>query len=997
MSTNFFQRITMGEHRSHTMFQEYFMRLSVFLMISLPCFAQGDESDKTALVMNRAMQILETSCIECHDARGDMEAGLSLTSESGMLEGSDLGPVIDEASPASSVLLEMLSYRDEDHEMPPEEQLPPTDIEALTQWVTLGAPWPEGSDVADDGPPPLMHGLQYGDEALWAFRPVERPPVPQTRESAWAVNPIDAFVLEGLNQAGLKHAPPAEKGELVRRLFYDLTGLAPSTEQSAAFANDSSPRAYEDVVDYLLASEHYGEKWGRHWLDLVHYADSHGYERDANKPYMWRYRDYVIRSFNEDKPYDQFVVEQMAGDELENPDAEDLTATGFYLLGLWDDEPSDKLLARYDNLNDIVDTSAQVFLGLTMGCARCHGHKLDPFPQSDYYRYLSFFEGVDTENRRDRVLRYIGTPFEERVEQQKAQLREERVETAATELSALTIEFRNALVETLPEVAASRNVSMPDLAELQYRLYKGRWNTLPDFSELEPEQEGPMEHGFFGLPPDIPGWDLGFTFEGLLRVPASGAYTFQVDGLDGIQLSIDGEVVFRDEGLGANKSGLSINDFTVELKEGLLPIQLMSYSGGGYRIHLEWSGPDIEKRILAVREGINGYQQTLEKVFNDHGEAVMGPRKAAVFKRLRSIRQQASRPKPESEKKAAVISEKGSEPPETHIHLRGNPQSQGRVVKPGFPEIFQTPDPVLPSPYQNDKSSGRRRVLAEWIASPSNPLTARVMVNRIWQFHFGRGIVRSSNNFGAKGDRPTHPELLDWLAAEFVEGGWSMKQLHKTILMSNTYRMSSRSIPENLAADPTNNLFWRFDMRRLTAEEVRDSLLQAAGNLNTAMFGPGIYPVMPPEAAVTSSTGLRKWGTSSAEEAARRSVYIHAKRSLRLPIMTSFDAPEGDTSCPVRFSTTQPTQALGMLNSAFVNKQAQILASRVINEVGEDSRFRVRRAIEIVVSRAARAKEVEEGLRFMEGMQSETGLSEDKAFERFCLLALNLNEFMYID
>ncbi len=970
----------------------------VFLMVSLPCFAQGNESDETGLVMNRALQIIETSCFECHDARNEMEGGLSLTSESGMLEGSDLGPVIDRANLGSSVLLEMLSYRDEDHEMPPEEQLPPAKIEALTEWILLGAPWPERSGADDDAPPPLMHGLQYDDEALWAFRPVERPPVPQTRDSAWAANPIDAFVLEGLNRAGLEHAPPAEKGELVRRLFYDLTGLAPTTEQSAAFANDPNPDAYEQVVDYLLASEHYGEKWGRHWLDLVHYADSNGYERDVNKPYMWRYRDYVIKSFNEDKPYDQFVVEQMAGDELDQPDATDLTATGFYLLGLWDDEPSDELLARYDNLNDIVDTSAQVFLGLTMGCARCHSHKLDPIPQSDYYRYLSFFEGVDTRNRRDRVLRYIGTPFEKQVAEQKAQRLKEHLEITERELGALTVEFRNALLETLPEVAASCNVVKPDLEELTYHHYSGRWDALPEFLELEPEREGSLEFGVLGLPPKIPNWDLGLTYEGLLRVPASGEYTFHIDGVDGIHFSIDGELVFEDGGLGATVKGLSVNDFTVELKEGLLPIQIASYSkGGAYRMHMEWSGPGIEKRILAVRHGIDGYQRSLERVFNDHGEAVLGPRKAAAFKRLRSIRQQASGPKRESEKKAAVISEKGSEPPETHILLRGNPNSQGKIVKPGFPEIFRTPDPVLPSPYQNDSSSGRRRILAEWIASPSNPLTARVMANRIWQFHFGRGIVRSSNNFGAKGDRPTHPELLDWLAAEFVEGGWSMKRLHKTILMSNTYRMSSRSIPDNLAADPTNNLFWRFDMRRLTAEELRDSLLQAAGNLNTAMFGPGIYPVMPPEAAATSSTGLGKWGTSSAEEAARRSVYVHTKRSLRLPILTSFDAPEGDTSCPVRFSTTQPTQALGMLNSAFVNEQAQILASRVLDEVGEDSRSRVRRAIEIVVSRVARDEEVEEGLRFIEGVQSAAGLSDDKAFERFCLLALNLNEFIYLD
>ena len=306
------------------------------------------------------------------------------------------------------------------------------------------------------------------------------------------------------------------------------------------------------------------------------------------------------------------------------------------------------------------------------------------------------------------------------------------------------------------------------------------------------------------------------------------------------------------------------------------------------------------------------------------------------------------------------------------------------------------------SPYGTEDSSGRRRLLAEWIASPSNPLTARVIVNRVWQFHFGRGIVASSNNFGVIGRRPTHPDLLDWLASEFVRGGWSLKELHRLILTSQTYRMSSQSYPKALEQDPANRLFWRFDMRRLTAEEIRDSVLSATGVLNLKMYGPGVYPELPAEVLATSSkqqeiVGSGMWGVSTPEEGSRRSVYVHVKRSLLMPMLTNFDLAETDSSCPVRFSTTQPTQALGMLNSAFVNEQSVVLADRVRREAGQSIGAQIARVLEIVTSRPATEAEVARGVAFMDELQAEDGLDADTALKRFCLLAFNLNEFMYLD
>ena len=979
------------------MLRTYVIRCTILLAITLTSFAQEPDPNEATQAASQAIPILEENCFKCHDARDKTKGGLSLSAHAGLLEGGNTSPAIDLANPAASLFLEMISYKDEDHEMPPDGKLPDTQIETLTEWIMLGAPWTEGTPQNENDPPTLMHGLEFGDKALWAFEPITFPPLPETSDPEWAANPIDAFVLARLDQARIDHAPQAEKSELIRRLFYDLIGLAPTTEQVAAFVHDDDPNAYEYVVDYLLTSKHYGEKWGRHWLDLVRYADSNGYERDSNKPFMWRYRDYVIKAFNEDKPYDQFVIEQLAGDELDAPDADARTATGFNLLGLWDDEPADPLLARYDNLDDIANTSAQVFLGLTMGCARCHGHKLDPIPQADYYRFLSFFEGINTENRQDSSLRFLGSPFEKRVKEYKSKNREKQSEIASLKLRELLLDFRDEFIKDMPEKAAEENITTPDLTDLTYRFNRGEWDALPDFTKIEPEGTGILPFGLFGLPRDVPEDNIGFVYEGMLRVPKTGDYTFYIDALDGIRMTINEKPIMNAEGLRGNKEQLGKKEYTTKLNKGLHPIQLACFiKGGPFRMRLEWSGPSVEKRHLTVRGDYRRYHETLQGLFEDFGNEVQGPKARAEFQRLRS-RSRNERGRSNADDMAAMVSEDGPEAPESHILLRGNPHTQGKIVQPGFPEIFRTPDPALPSPYKNDNSSGRRRILAEWIASPSNPLTARVMANRIWQFHFGRGLVRSSNNFGAKGDRPTHPQLLDWLAADFIDGQWSMKRLHKTILMSNTYRMSSRPNPTNLAQDPINNLLWRFDIRRLTAEELRDSLLQVAGNLNTTMFGPGIYPVMPEEAAASSSTGTGKWGESSPEEAARRSVYVHARRSLRLPILASFDAPEGDISCPIRFATTQPTQALGMLNSTFVNEQAKLLADRVTKEVGDDPRSQVQRAIEIVVSRTAREEEIEQGLLYIQEMQSEPNFSTEKALERFCLLALNLNEFIYID
>jgi len=386
----------------------------------------------------------------------------------------------------------------------------------------------------------------------------------------------------------------------------------------------------------------------------------------------------------------------------------------------------------------------------------------------------------------------------------------------------------------------------------------------------------------------------------------------------------------------------------------------------------------------------------LEKLLQTDGERILG---TAEYKRYQYLhgRLEALKSEITPAGKALGVTETGPNPPETFVLLRGNPQNHGERVEPGFLEVLGATKPVIPTPPPDAKTSGRRLVLANWLASESNPLTPRVIVNRIWQHHFGRGIVRSPNNFGLQGDRPTHPELLDWLAAEFMSQGWRMKPLHRLIVTSNAYRMSSRGRPEALGADPTNDLFWRFDMRRLTAEEIRDSILAASGTLNLKMYGPPVYPEIPKEVLAGQSRPGLGWGRSTPEEQARRSIYVHVKRSLLLPILEAFDASETDRSTAVRFATTQPTQALGMLNSTFVNEQARLLAARLRREAGSDTKAQVQLALNIATSRPPSDREIDRGVALIKRLKENDGVSLDEALQSFCLMVLSTNEFLYLD
>lgn len=802
--------------------------------------------------------ILKAHCWKCHGDDVKPKSNLRLISRASILQGGDRGPAVDATDWEKSRILQAIHWRDK-LEMPPTGKLPAKEIEILTRWVKDGTPMPASTVVAKE--PERHRSGVVTEEAkrYWAYLPIKRSPVPAIQEKEWVKNPIDNFILDKLEARSLAHAKPADPIALIRRATYDLIGLPPSPEEVDAFVREYNAKpqaAYEALVDRLLAAPQYGEKWGRHWLDLVRYAETNGYERDGAKPFVWRYRDYVIRSFNADKPFDRFIKEQIAGDELPGDDPDAIIATGYYRLGLWDDEPADPKLARYDELDDWVATTSQVFLGMTMNCARCHEHKIDPIPHADYYRLLAFFQDIRRYNN-DRNVK------------------------SATTLTDIT---PSAIRQTYEAELKRREART---SEIQVQMRK-------------------------------------------------------------------------------------IEDWAIRKMRA-------------------------EDRQAAAT---NDRQAALRKI-----KSFLLPEQWTVYVTLRTeLRILSEKVAPKQQQLALSVSN-CQNPEQTTVMIRGNPHSPGVKVEPGFPSVLGFADPKIVPPNKGTKTSGRRTALADWIASKDNPLTPRVIVNRIWQHHFGRGIVPSANDFGQFGEKPTHPELLDWLASEFMANGWSMKKLTRTIMLSATYQQSSHTDEFTSQSgkrnpkleDPGNSLFWRFNMRRLNAEEVRDSFLAVSGKLNLKQFGESIYPEIPREVLAGQSVPGQGWGKSSPTEAARRSVYVHIKRSLLVPILIQHDQADTDSSCPVRYTTTVPTQALGMLNGHFSNDQAGALADRLLKEAPGDLQAQIRRAVRLTTSRPATDDELKKDVEFISRMRDKHGLSEKEALKRYCLLALNTNEFLYLD
>ena len=993
----------LSETRLLLMGYRRFILLGMSLFGALFLRAQDlSDAAKVEFFDQKVLAILKQNCFKCHGTEKRLKGHFRITSREGLLKGGDIGPAINLKEPEKSQLLQMISYKDGDHEMPPKAKLPQGQIDILTQWVKMGAPFNPKHEIAGNDESPKLPNTQINERtrAYWAYQPNARPPVPKVANADWNSSAVDAFIYAKLAGKKLKPNGPANRRALIRRAYYGLIGLPPTPEEVDTFVNDKSPEAFEKVIDDLLARPQYGEKWGRHWLDLVRFAETNGYERDSRKDLIWKYRDYVIKAFNEDKPYNRFIMEQLAGDELPDKTGDSVTATGFYRLGIWDDEPADRPLARYDYLDDILRTASETFLGMTVGCARCHDHKIDPIPQKDYYSLLSFFSDISPHGKgKTNHVPITGAKAKAEMEKKRTE-QQKQIQQIRSKIDPIE--------EQLLDELAKKNPALRDKAPKDTKKLNNPY-ALPDASrgngQIWEYTFAKPDDNWFEIAYDDKAWKkdrAGFGRKGtqgshvrtewhtsdiwlrkdfrLVEIP--GKLVLRIHHDEDARVYLNGKLMKTLAGHIGRYIDVDITEASLDVLQtgrNTIAIHCKQTSGGQYID----AGLLVDYNITPVT--------TLARL---HGKAILGEAKLAEYNRL--SQQLANLEKQKFEIKdefVMAVGERGRQ--KTWVLRRGNPVLQGEEVGPSFPQILGAPKATVPKEYDTGKTSGKRRVLAEWIASPKNPMTAKVMANRLWQHHFGRGIVRSSNNFGYIGEEPTHPKLLTWLAAELMEGGWTLKRMHKLIMMSRVYQMSSSGQKTALAADPNNDLFWRFDMRRLAAEEIRDSILNLTGQLNLKMSGPSIYTEIPPEVARTASRPGGAWGRSSKEDAARRSVYIFVKRSLHEPFLASFDWADTDNTCDVRFVTTVPTQTLTMMNSKFLNDSAEVLSKRLKEEAKTVS-GQVSRAIELATSRPATKEDIAQGVKLIDTFK-ESGVDEDQALQRFCLLVLNLNEFVFLD
>lgn len=875
----------------------------------------------------------------------------------------------------------------------------------------------------------------------WAWRPLVRPEVPAVDGATFVRTPVDAFVLAQLQAHKLAPAAEADRHTLLRRVTYDLTGLPPTAAEIAAFVGDRSPDAYERVVDRLLASPQYGVKWSQHWLDVVRYAETDGYERDRKKPEVWRYRDWVVDALNADLPYGEFVRRQLAGDELPQPKVADLVATGFYRLGIWDDEPTDPQQHRYDDLDGIADTTARAFLGVSMGCARCHDHKKDPLTQREYHSFLAFFENIKPYDLRARTVPQDGaeaahaaalaTFAQQRATaldglRQRATQRwdalstaeqRERLERARAQLLASYPGDRGSATQLLDDVGAQHGAVEGQVVQVEgHRGQALRFDgddavVLPvlvrdSFSVsffVRSDRRGAGRNDdprwFTGsglVDAEVPGivadWGVAWLGDGRITAGVGDPETFVASPTG----HHDGQwhhVAFtRDAGSG--RVALYVDGSLVEAATGSkeprsAPPRLVVGRGqpGGHGFRgdldeLQFFGRALtEAEVAALALELPGGLAV--------GELLAGDPATAALAALR---------RPDlATVDVLAVAELGPRPAESFVRVRGNVHAKGPKVELGFPRMLAAGMPdVAPVVKPTEHSSGRRTALADWIVDPRHPSTWRVAVNRVWQHHFGRALARNSNDFGRLGDVPTHPQLLDWLATEFLARGQSLKALHRLLVTSATYRMGSDDRPGLRDADPRNDHFWRFDRRRLTAEELRDSILAVTGDLRLELGGPSVFPPIPAEVLATASKPEEAWGEATPEQAGRRSLYVHVKRSLQEPLLAVFDRADTDASCPVRFATVQPTQALTMINGDFAHRAAATFAQRLTRQAG-DLRARLGLGLELVTQRPARAADLQRLLDLCRDLQQQHGRSEPEALQRCCLVLLNANEFLYLD
>jgi Protein of unknown function (DUF1553)/Protein of unknown function (DUF1549)/Planctomycete cytochrome C len=830
--------------------------------------------------------IMLLRCTSCHGPQ-HQEGGLDLRTRAGMLRGGKSGPAMILGNAAGSLMLRKMQSGD----MPPKKGLldagvkpvTPTEIEKISKWIDAGAP--EGNvkpDVASTEPDPLV---TEKDRQFWAFQTPRAAKPPKVTQAARVRNPIDAFVLKKLEEKGLSLSPEADRLTLIRRATFDLTGLPPEPSEAQAFLADPDPLAYEKLIDRLLASPRYGERWGRVWLDVAGYADSTGGKLSADtvRPFAWRYRDYVIRAFNSDKPYNRFLLEQIAGDELENYESapvvtpemmDNLVATGFLSMG--PDSTNEREVNfvddRLDVIADEVDVLGASVMGLTMKCARCHSHKYDPIPQRDYYRLLDVFKGAYDEH--------------------------DWVPPLAAEKYGRTFSGRY-LPYVTPLATPYQLMQEQRERELQAAETKVRTAALQD--ELKPKAEAANKRVFEQRLADLPK-ELHDDLRKMFDTPA---------------------------------------DKRTESQKALAK---------KYESRLRVSPRELKKLDPAYAKEADEVDRQVKAL------AALSP-----------------------EPKIHALYDRG-DPSPTYVLRRGSPTSFGQLVGPGVPSALtdgKTPFAVKP-PWPGAHKTGRRLAFAQWLVRPDHPLTARVMVNRIWKEHFGTGIVKTLANFGKAGAAPTHPELLDWLAVEFVRQGWSVKAMQRLMMTSSAYRQSSKVTAADEEKDPDNVLLSRMNMRRMGAEVLNDTMILVSGRLDETRYGVPAPVQVRGDGLVTPTATAKGW---------RRSIYVQQRRSNIPTILDNFDFPAMTPNCVDRTDSTVATQALHLMNNGMVDELAGSLAERVAKDAGGDPKQQVEKLYWLALSRPP---DDEERKLAMDGLAK-------LSLSRLCHTMLNSAAFLYID
>ncbi len=968
-------------------------------------------------------------CVKCHGP-ARQKGGLRLDRKAAALRGGDDGPVIVAGDRAKSVLIQRVSGVDPEKRMPPTGE--PLDAESLRQlgdWIDAGAAWPDET----------ASGAAAAIESdLWSLQPVRKVVPPAVARAEWVRNPVDAFVLAKLESAGLAPAPEADRATLIRRLYFDLLGLPPEPAEIDAFVADPDPRAFEERVDALLESPHYGERWGRHWLDVARFTESQGFEYDRLRDHAWPYRDWVIAAFNDDLPYDRFMQLQIAGDVIEPVTAEGIVATSLLVCGPFDEagnaqaNVTQRQRTREEEMEDLVSVVAQSFLALTVNCARCHAHKFDPIPQEDYYRMRSVFDGV-RHGERPRV-----APREEQARAEQVAAERDAIAALEAEVAAIEATVRDAIAAQRRAVESStapRGADGPaPFARWEFegdatdalgtlhgtlvdgaRIAGGRllvdgrgaflqtaalsrdliektlevWLVLPDV-----EQGG-------GAAISVESGD-GATFDALVfaereaRRWMAGSNGFRRTREFGGAAEAPGALVHLALVYGADQTIRCYRNGEPYGAAYASPEPLPTYRAGAAHVLLGkrhaaganvFLAAEIERaalydRALDAAEVAASFAATGDVPTRAQVVAAMTPsQRRRHAECIAQLEHEATRLEALAVAPPMVYAGRREQPEPAHRLLRGDVTQRAEVVAPGG--LSAIAEPAADFALAPDAPEAQRRLaLAKWLADPRHPLPARVMVNRLWHHHFGRGIVGTPSDFGVSGERPSHPELLDWLAATFVEGGFSVKAMHRLLLNSASWRQSSDANDAAARLDVENRLVWRHEPRRLEAEAVRDAMLAASGQLNRVLGGPSFRPFDTSSFGSTFYAPVDKLGP----EFDRRTVYRMNVNSGKEPLLDVFDCPEPSVKTPARRATTTPLQALSLMNGSFVERQAAALAARATLESGGETTAAIEQAYQRALGRRATPAELDRA----------AVLARDHGLVSVCWALFNSSEFLHV-